>query len=149
MKQDFRDNFLLRKYRETDYEGIVSVWESTGLNKPERGDDRNTIKVTIAKGGCLIVIEEKATGRIVGTSWISNDGRRLYLHHFGILQEFQGNGLSEPLLKESLQFVKKKGLQVKLEVHSTNLKAISLYKKFGFRYLGDYNVFIIRDLSSL
>jgi ribosomal protein S18 acetylase RimI-like enzyme len=41
------------------------------------------------------------------------------------------------------------GSQVKLEVHSTNLKAINLYKKFGFKHLGEYNVYIIRDISNL
>ena len=53
------------------------------------------------------------------------------------------------LLKESLQFVKKNGSQVKLEVHSSNLKAINLYKKFGFAHLNEYNVYIIRDVSNL
>jgi ribosomal protein S18 acetylase RimI-like enzyme len=149
MKPDLRDGFLIREYRNTDYEGITKVWESTGLGNPERRDDRTTIDRTIKLGGCLLVAEEKGTGTIVGTSWITNDGRRLFLHHFGILPEFQGRGLSDSLMKESLGFVKMKGLQVKLEVHSSNHKAINLYKKFGFRYLSDYNVFIIRDLSAL
>ena len=53
------------------------------------------------------------------------------------------------LLKESFKFVKTIGLQVKLEVHSSNIKAVNLYKKFGFKHLGGYNVYIIRDLSKL
>jgi ribosomal protein S18 acetylase RimI-like enzyme len=65
------------------------------------------------------------------------------------LPECQGKGLSKILLKESLQFVKSNGAQVKLEVHSTNIKAINLYKKFGFKHLGEYNVYIIRDVSNL
>ena len=149
MKSDLRDNFIIREFHDTDYEGITKVWEPTGLGNPERGDDRSTIEGTIKLGGCLLVAEEKVTGTIVGTSWITNDGRRLFLHHFGILPEFQGRGVSDSLMKESLSFVKMKRLQVKLEVHSSNHKAINLYKKFGFRYLGDYNVFIIRDLSAL
>ena len=40
------------------------------------------------------------------------------------------------------------GAQVKLEVHSTNLKAINLYKKLGFKHLGEYNVYITRDISN-
>ena len=80
---------------------------------------------------------------------MTTDGRRTLLHHFGILPEFQGQGLSKVLLKESLRFVKSTGNQVKLEVHSTNHKAINLYKKFGFVHLGEYNVFIIRDISKI
>lgn len=77
------------------------------------------------------------------------DGRRIHLHHFGILPEFQGNGLSKILIKKSFDFVKKKGYQVKLEVHKTNKRAINLYKKSGFQSLGDYEIYIIRDITKL
>ena len=146
---DLKDNFFIREYRDGDFEVISKFWELTGMGTPERGDNRQIIENTISLGGTLLVLEEKGTGRISGTSWMTFDGRRILLHHFGILPELQGNGLSKILLKESLQFVKRKGFQVKLEVHSTNFKAINLYKKFGFRHLGEYNVYIIRDVSNL
>lgn len=143
------DNFLIREYSDGDFDRITRFWEITGMGSPERGDTRQTVEDTIKMGGNLIVMEEKGTGRISGTSWMTFDGRRIMLHHFGILPEFQGNGLSKILLEKSLQFVKNKGFQVKLEVHSNNFKAISLYKKFGFKHLGEYNVYIIRDVANL
>jgi ribosomal-protein-alanine N-acetyltransferase len=146
---NLQDNFIIREYRDGDYEGIAGFWELTGMGSPERGDNKQIIETTIKLGGTLLVMEEKGTGKIAGTSWMTFDGRRILLHHFGILPEFQGKGLSKILLRQSLQFVKEKGIQVKLEVHSTNLKAINLYKKFGFRHLGEYNVYIIRDISNL
>ena len=123
---DPHNDFIIREYRNDDFEGISKFWEITGMGSPERGDNRKTIDTTINLGGTLLVMEEKNTGKISGTCWMTFDGRRILLHHFGILPEYQGNGLSKILLKESLQFVKKKGLQVKLEVHSTNHKAINL-----------------------
>lgn len=146
---NLKDNFVIREYMENDYDGIIKFWEWTDMGSPERGDNKEIIENTIRIGGTLLVMEEKGTGKIAGTSWMTFDGRRILLHHFGILPEFQGHGLSKILLKESLEFVKKKGYQVKLEVHSTNDKAINLYKKFGFRHLGEYNVYIIRDISIL
>jgi len=146
---DPHNDFIIREYRNDDFEGISKFWEITGMGSPERGDNRQTIDTTINLGGTLLVMEEKNTGKISGTCWMTFDGRRILLHHFGILPEYQGNGLSKILLKESLQFVKKRGLQVKLEVHSTNQKAINLYKKFGFKHLGEYNVYIIRDIMNL
>jgi ribosomal protein S18 acetylase RimI-like enzyme len=101
-------------------------------------------------GGALLVMcagEEEE--KIIGTSWMTFDGRRIHLHHFGILPEFQGQGLSKVLLRESLRFVKEKGYQVKLEVHRSDSKAVGIYQKAGFRYLGDYDVYIIRDLQSI
>jgi [ribosomal protein S18]-alanine N-acetyltransferase len=148
-ENDLTKKFIIREYRDGDFEGITGFWDLTGMGSPERGDNKDIIENTIRIGGTLLVMEEKDTGTISGTSWMTFDGRRILLHHFGILPEFQGKGLSKILLKESLQFVKSKGAQVKLEVHSTNFKAINLYKKFGFRHLGEYNVYIIRNVSNL
>jgi [ribosomal protein S18]-alanine N-acetyltransferase len=143
------NNFIIRKYRKGDFTGISQLWIQTDMGDPKRGDDEKIIEESIRIGGALMVMEEKGNGKICGTSWMTFDGRRIHLHHFGILPEYQGNGLAKPLLIESLKFVKKKGYQVKLEVHKTNLKAINLYKKAGFKYLGDYDVYIVRDLEKL
>jgi len=142
-------DYEIRQYRDGDYESIADFWELTGMGSPERGDSKKVVEDTIRLGGSLLVMEEKNSGRIAGTSWMTFDGRRILLHHFGIRPELQGNGLSKVLLEESLKFVKSKGYQVKLEVHSNNFKAINLYKKYGFRHLGEYNVYIIRDISRL
>lgn len=132
-----------------DYEDIVRFWDITGMGSPERGDNQQIIEDSIRMGGALLLMVEKVSKIISGTSWMTFDGRRILLHHFGILPSLQGNGLSKILLKESLKFVRKKGYQVKLEVHSTNIKAINLYKKSGFRHLGDYDVYVIRDISKI
>ena len=69
------------------------------------------------------------------------------MHHFGILPNYQGKGYSHLLLDESLIHAKKSGMQIKLEVHKDNEIARNLYTNAGFNYLGDYEVYIIRDLS--
>ncbi len=146
---DLPSDFIIRDFQEKDYDEIVRFWQLTDLGNPDRGDTIDIIRRTLDLGGKLLVLQLKAEGRICGTSWMTYDGRRIMLHHFGILPEYQRKGLSKMLLKESLKFVSEKGSQVKLEVHSGNLKAINLYKKFGFALLGDYNVYIIRDISKL
>jgi ribosomal protein S18 acetylase RimI-like enzyme len=146
---DLQNDLIIREYHEDDYDAIVKFWYLTDMGNPERGDSRDTIKRTIELGGKLLIMESISGKQICGTSWMTYDGRRVLLHHFGILPECQGKGFSKILLKESLEFVKKIGAQVKLEVHSTNIKAINLYKKFGFAHLGEYNVYIIRDISNL
>ncbi len=140
----------VRPYRRGDFPGITEVWSTTGLSRPERGDDEAAIERSIAMGGALFVMHDETDGdRITGTSWLTFDGRRIHLHHFGIVPEHQGKGLSAGLLQESLRFVREKGFQVKLEVHRTNEIVVSMYKKAGFEYLGDYDVYIIRDIQSI
>lgn len=143
------DDYFVRVYKPGDYESVLKVWEPTGLGNAFRGDNAATIEKTIQMEGCFFVLVKKESKEIIGTSWISNDGRRLYLHHFGILPEYQGKGLSKPLLKKSLEFAREKNMQIKLEVHQDNEIALELYKKHGFRYLGDYHVYIIRNIQEI
>jgi len=143
------NDVIFRDFRSEDYDEIAKLWQITDMGSPDRGDNADVINRTLKMGGKFIVMELRSDHRICGTSWMTTDGRRIFLHHFGILPEYQGKGLAELLLKESFDFVKSIGLQVKLEVHSSNIKAVNLYKKFRFKHLVGYNVYIIRDLSNI
>ena len=125
---------------------MLNVWQQTDMGGAHRGDNLEIIANTVSNGGVLFVLEEKHSNTIVGTSWITNDSRRLYLHHFGILPYYQGKGLSKLLMEKSMEFARDKKLQIKLEVHKDNVKARELYQKYGFKFLGDYEVFIVRDI---
>lgn len=140
----------VRPYTKGDFPGIMELWTATTLSRPERGDDEAAVERSIAMGGAMLVMcDGDAVEKIIGTSWMTFDGRRIHLHHFGITPAYQGRGLSGMLLRESLRFVKEKGYQVKLEVHRTNLAAVKLYKKAGFEQLGDYDIYIVRDVQSI
>lgn len=137
----------IRDYQPDDYHDVMSLWEVCGLSDRARGDSQQTIEATLKLGGRLLLLE--LDGMIVGTSWITNDGRRLYLHHFGIHPDHHGKGLSHQLTTASLAIAKARNVQIKLEVHRENEAAIHLYKKHGFRYLSDYDVYIVRDPEAL
>ncbi len=110
--------FFVRDYWAADYPHVADIWERTGISTPGRGDTAEVIENTLRRNGRLLVLVDRASDMVVGTSWLTNDGRRLYLHHFAIDPRFQGGGLSKPLLRESLKIAKEIGLQVKLEVHA-------------------------------
>ena len=147
--QMINNRYIIRDYLPTDYAGLTILWQRTGFNTPGRGDNESVIEKTISIGGRLFILEDTENTKVIGSSWLSNDGRRLYLHHFGILHEYQNKGLSKLLLKSSLDYAKETNLQIKLEVHKENTIAKNIYKKAGFKYLGDYEVYIIRDIDLL
>ncbi|MCB9002580.1 MAG: GNAT family N-acetyltransferase [Bacteroidales bacterium] len=138
----------IRDFTPGDYEGVTDVWQLTNIGNPARGDNLDTILRSIAMGGKLLVAVNQEN-KVIGTSWMTFDGRRIHLHHFGVHPDFQRKGIGKMLCTESLKFVKDKGYQVKLEVHKENKAALNLYKQFGFQYLGDYDIYIIRDLNTL
>ncbi len=139
-----RNDFIVRDFRNEDFDAVNELWSKTGMGGAHRGDNPEIISETISKGGYFLILEYLPEKKVVGTAWITNDFRRLYLHHFGITPEFQGKGLSNLLAKECMVIGKKTGLQMKLEVHHENIIAKSLYLKYGFKELGDYEVLIIR-----
>ena len=114
------------------------------MGGPERGDTAETILNCTAQGGHFIVMELPEKQKIIGTSWLTWDGRRIFLHHFCIHPGYRKQGLGELLGYESMKFARKKNAQVKLEVHKENLAAKKLYKKLGFFAFEDYDIFMIR-----
>lgn len=142
--QDLPSWVRLRDYRPADYAAIMDLWQATGLGGAQRGDDQRIIEQSIAMGGKLLVAESE-DGVLLGTSWMTFDGRRIHLHHVGVLPAYQRRGIGRQLSIESICFAREKDIQIKLEVHRSNTAAVALYKNLGFNYLGDYDVYIIRE----
>lgn len=143
------EELIVRDYSRSDYPDVMRIWKDTGMGGAGRGDDQKVIERSIVLGGRLLLLVDSTDNRIIGTSWMTFDGRRIHLHHFGIDPPYQGKGLSKILLKESLRHVREQGCQVKLEVQQSNHKAVNLYSKMGFARLGDYDIYIIRDIDSI
>lgn len=139
---------FIRTYDDEDFDQVNLIWDRTGMGGVLRGDNAVVIRNTLEHGGILFLLTTEKN-KIIGTSWITNDGRRLYLHHFAIDPVYQGKGLSEKLLIASLDFARAKELQIKLEVHHENEAALHLYQSAGFQYLGDYDVYIIRNIQQI
>ena len=125
------------------YAEIVSIWDKTGISNPERADSFDSIQRTLEHGGILLLAYMDAI--LVGTIWLTNDYRRLYIHHMAVLPEFQKQGIGRSLLQEAIQIADKQGLQAKLEVHSDNAAALNLYRSMGFKVLDGYLVMIRRN----
>jgi ribosomal protein S18 acetylase RimI-like enzyme len=142
------EDISVRDYMSIDYSQVISLWEQTSLGIAQRGDSHDIIMQSIMIGGKFIVAITPEN-EVVGTAWLTFDGRRIHLHHLGVKVSYQRKGIGDLLTLESLKFAKEKGYQIKLEVHQTNLPAINLYKKHGFNYLGDYDVYIVRDLDKI
>ena len=140
---------VIRAFEPADWPGVEAVWAACGLGGRVRGDDAEVIERTLRADGAFLVLCARAGGEVIGTSWLTCDARRMYLHHFGVLPAQQGRGLGRLLLDATLAVVVRRGLQVKLEVARDNVRAIALYEKAGFAPLGDYASFIVRDVSAL
>ena len=120
----FMKNIVVRDYQTEDYDQVQEVWNKSGVGGAHRGDNKEIIEDSLRLVGKLLVLEDTRKGRILGTSWMTFDGRRIHLYHIGVLPDYQNLGYGSLLTKKSLEFAKEKGYQIKLEVQDDNLKAI-------------------------
>src|SRR3989338_2200546 len=80
----------------------------------------------------------KDTKKIIGTIWLTFDGRRFYLHHLVVHPDHRNKGYAKFLIEKALKCAKEAGIQIKLEVHAKNKAAIKLYQNYGFSKLDGY-----------
>lgn len=138
----------IRVYSPEDHHDLMAFWKENGLTYPERGDNLQTIQESIDEhGGKLLVMIDSRKGDIIGSSWMTCDGRRIFLHHFGIREDFRGCGLGRLLMKKSMEYVREKGLQLKLEVHRDNLAAKKIYEGYDFEIFRKYEIYMLRDTA--
>jgi len=77
-----KEDFYFTDFEEGEFEEIQSLWVQTGMGNSERGDTASTILRCNENGGKLILMKERISDEIIGTSWLTFDGRRIFFHHF-------------------------------------------------------------------
>ena len=87
---------------------------------------------------------------VVGNGVIERERILRYSHRatlsLTVLSEYSGQGIGSSLMKELLDFSRQSGLRtVSLEVRADNVRAISLYRKFGFDLIGTYKDYFCID----
>ncbi|HLN53032.1 MAG TPA: GNAT family N-acetyltransferase [Lentimicrobium sp.] len=142
------NHYSIINYESRYFDKLNSFWQDTGLGGSHRGDTAQTIIDTVSAGGHMLLMIDN-NDEIIGSSWLTNDKRRTYLHHFGIRADCRRQGLARILLEKSLELARHDGFQIKLEVHRDNEAALALYNKYGFGELGKYEVLIMRDINSI
>lgn len=116
----------IRDYTPEDFKTIVAFWDKAGLGGKERKDSAEVILRTLKFEGKLFILENSDNKEIIGTSWLTCDGRRIQIHHFGIKENYRKQGFGRLLVKGSLKYAKSKDYQLRLDVE----KIISLLKIF-------------------
>ena len=93
---------------------------------------------------CVMLVARK-DGRIVGNASFTSSPRERLKHRgelgICVLKKEWGNGIATMLMDEILRFARdtaQAGI-IHLEVRSDNLRAIRLYRKFGFVKIGQFH----------
>ena len=103
------DATISEGFDRTTFASIARIWGATCVGNPARGDTFESVEATLAYGGRIYtVIADEA---VVAVCWITDDGRRLYLHHMAVAPEHQGKGFSKMLMAKALELARERRRQ--------------------------------------
>lgn len=123
----------IRKMTIDDYQQVYSLWLSCkGMGLNSLDDSKEGIQKFLKRNPeTCFVAEDKA--EIFGAIMAGNDGRRGYIYHTAVKQEFQGKGTGTALANTAMKALEECGInKVALVVFDRNHTGNTFWEKQGF-----------------
>jgi GNAT superfamily N-acetyltransferase len=131
------------EFEEIHFSSLMVLWQECGLATPGRADTLHDVQQSSGRGGRLWVALSR--DKLVGSIWVTDDGRRQYLHHLAVAEGWRQRGLGRRLMQLALSYSDDVERQVKIEVERNTPWLRQFYNEFGFVDLGNYEVIIRRS----
>ena len=128
------DNIYIRPMTVEDYDDVYRLWtltEGMGLNNLD--DTKTGINIFLQRNPntCFVATFHN---KIIGTIISGHDGRRGYIYHTAVSENFRKKGIGQKLVASSLSALKTEGInKVALVVFSKNKLGNLFWEKIGFR----------------
>lgn len=122
----------IRKMIADDYPGAIQLWQSLPGLGLSSADQQDAIARFLEKNPntCFIALDGE---KIIGTALGGSDGRRGYLYHLAVQEEYQRLGLGRQLSEACIAALKSEGLQkCHIFVISCNLEGLRFWERLGW-----------------
>lgn len=100
---------VMREIQIADYDDIHALWNSTPEMGLSNADSVHKIEKFLSRNEGLSFCYEKR-GRIIGTVLCGHDGRRGYIYHVTVAEEYRGRGIGRALVEKSLIKLSEEGI---------------------------------------
>ena len=128
-----KDFFHIRTMTIDDYDRIYVLWMSCrnmGFNNLD--DSREGINKFLTRNPGTSFVAE-AEDRLIGTVLAGHDGRRGYIYHMAVAEDFRRQGIAAKLLERSLAALKEEGIhKAALLVFNRNEAGNGFWESQGF-----------------
>jgi uncharacterized protein (DUF849 family)/ribosomal protein S18 acetylase RimI-like enzyme len=122
---------LLRAYRPSDHDALVSLWSRCGLLRPWNDPSQDIRRKLAHDPGGLLVLE--ADDRLAGAVMAGYDGHRGWVNYLAVDPAYQGHGLGRLLMDEAERRLRAAGCpKVNLQVRTSNENAVAFYRHLGY-----------------
>ncbi len=127
------DNIRIRLMDMDDYDKVYALWMSCknmGFNNLD--DSKEGIEKYLKRNPATCFIAEKDKA-VVGVILSGHDGRRGFIHHMAVGEDFRRRGIASDLLEHALSALKAEGInKVGLFVFNRNEAGNAFWEAQGF-----------------
>lgn len=133
LKDCAKKEFSIYNMCQTDYKEVHALWlscDGIGLNEIDDSESGVVRFLMRNPDTCFVArVDEKVVGAILG----GNDGRRGYIYHLAVDEQYRGKGIAKELVRCVVRSLEKMGIQkAALVVFASNEAGNSFWEKMGF-----------------
>lgn len=143
---------MIRTMNISDYDKVYRLWTHTeGLGLNVTDDSKDGIAAYLQRNPNTCFVAED-NGEIVGVILSGHDGRRGFIYHTTVKNEYRGKGIGKKLVDAALNALEQEGIhKVALVVFEENMKGNLFWEKAGFTVREDlvYRNKNIHELKSV
>lgn len=134
-------SYSIHEMQICDYDEFYKLWSNTaGMGLSDADSYENIDKYLLRNKGLSFVCRYE--GKIIGTILCGHDGRRGYIYHVTVAEEYRGKGIGQTLVDRSLQKLKEEGInKCHLFVFSDNEIGNAFWRSKGWNKREDIFVY--------
>ncbi|MBN1619121.1 GNAT family N-acetyltransferase [candidate division WOR-3 bacterium] len=137
----------IRKYRKSDYEGLILLWEKSGLPFKTKGRDADEETYRQSKLGNTNYLVAESDGKIIGSVFATHDGRKGWVNRLAVDPLFQGKGIAGILIEEAEHWFFKMKIKVyACLIDGENERSKKVFEKKGYS-LKDHIKYFVKKPS--
>lgn len=126
-----KKNLLIRPYRSSDEDDVISLWVECGMVVPHNNPKRDIEqKLKVNPEWFLVgILDEK----LIATCMAGYEGHRGWINYLAVLSEYQRRGFAGRMMEAAEKKLLAVGCpKINLQIRSTNTKMVKFYKRLGY-----------------
>ena len=131
--------YAIRSLNIDDYDSVVELWRKTDGIELSDTDEKEPMRRFLSRNPGLSLVAY-CRDELAGAVLCSHDGRRGYIHHLAIGEQFRRQGIGSALVQESLSRLGRDGIRkCNIFILPENREGVAFWQRNGFRLLPHFD----------
>ena len=142
-------NIEIRPMKIEDYDEIFAMWQITTKRALSDADSRDNIGFYLNRNPGMSQVA-LVNGKIVGTVLCGHDGRRGFIHHMAVAEEYRRHNIAKRMAQTALDALEKDGIKkTHIFCYTNNNLGQSFWTALGWQKRDDVFVFSYTNSKEL